>query len=74
MIYGEFGSLSTLPYACYTVRTAYNKLFVTAPRMNEPLIGMLGHNSAISSTGLGTTYANEMNFGMTHAPGAGFIA
>ena len=36
---------------------------------------VLGHDSALKgSTGLGTTLANDMNFGMKHAPGAGLIA
>ena len=36
--------------------------------------GVLGHDSALSGyTGPGTTWANEMNFGMEHAPGAGSL-
>ena len=38
------------------------------------MIGVLSHDSALSRyTGPGTTWANEMNFVMTHAPGAGSI-
>ena len=34
--------------------------------------GVLGHNSTLLDyTGPGTTWANEMNFVMIHAPGAG---
>ena len=34
-----------------------------------------GHDSALQGyTGPGTTWDNEMNFGMKHAPGAGSIA
>ena len=38
-----------------------------------------GHDAAMDNTilyytGPGTTWANEMNFGMNHAPGAGLIA
>ena len=36
--------------------------------------GVLGHDFALSHTGLGTTWANEMNFTMNHAPGVGLIA
>ena len=36
--------------------------------------GVLGHNAALQGyTGPGTTLANEMNFGMNHAPGTGSI-
>ena len=34
---------------------------------------VLGHNSALVYW-VGTTWANEMNFVMNHAPGAGSIA
>ena len=35
---------------------------------------VLGHNSALKGyTGLGTNWANEVNFIMNHAPGAGSI-
>ena len=37
--------------------------------------GVLGHNSALEGyTRQGTTWDNEMNFGMNHAPGVGLIA
>ena len=36
--------------------------------------GILGHDSAQGYTGLETTWANEMNSAMYHAPGAGSIA
>ena len=37
--------------------------------------GVLGHDSALQGcTGQGTTWVNEMNFVMDHAPGAGSIA
>ena len=37
--------------------------------------GVLSHDSALQSyTGPGATWANEMNFGMNHAPCAGSIA
>ena len=37
--------------------------------------GVLDHDSALSGyTGPGTTWANEMNFVINHAPGAGSIA
>ena len=36
---------------------------------------VLGDDSALHGyTGPGTTWANEMNFGIKHAPGAGSIA
>ena len=36
--------------------------------------GVLGHNSALYAySGLGTTQANELKFGLKHAPGAGLI-
>ena len=36
--------------------------------------GALGHNSTLQGyTGQGIIWANEMNFGMKHAPGAGLI-
>ena len=40
------------------------------------LNGVLGHDSALVKgyAGLGTNWANEMNFVMKHAPGAGLIA
>ena len=39
------------------------------------MINVLGHDSELHLyTGQGTTWANEMNFGMAHAPGAGSIA
>ena len=38
------------------------------------MIGVLGHDSAMSGyTGLGTTWANETNFVVNLAPGAGLI-
>ena len=38
------------------------------------MISDLGHDSALSGyTGPGTKWANEMNFIMNHAPGAGSI-
>ena len=41
--------------------------------MNE--IGVLGHDSVSQGyTGQDTTWANEINFVMNHAPGAGSIA
>ena len=43
--------------------------------INVYMIGVLGHDSALKGyTGLETTWANEMNFVMHHAPGAGTIA
>ena len=37
--------------------------------------GVLGHDSALKGyTGPGTTWANEMNFMVNHASGAGSIA
>ena len=47
------------------------------PPLTDTEIGMmfLHHNLALQDyTGLGTTLANEMNFGIKHAPGAGLIA
>ena len=42
---------------------------------NDEMIGVLGHDSALYGyTGLGTTWANDMNFVMNHALGAGLIA
>ena len=39
------------------------------------MIGFLGHDSALKGkTGPETTWANEMNFVLNHAPGAGSIA
>ena len=39
------------------------------------LLVLLGHDSALLGyAGPGTTWANEMNFVMNHAPGAGSIA
>ena len=39
------------------------------------MIGVFGHDSALYTyTGLGTTWANETNHGMNHAPGAELIA
>ena len=39
------------------------------------MIGVLGHDSALSSyTWPETTWANEMNFDMNDAPGAGSMA
>ena len=36
---------------------------------------VLGHDAVLAgSTGKGTTWANEMNFGMNHVPGAEPIA
>ena len=41
--------------------------------MNE-MNGVSGHDSVLYGyTGQGITWANEMNFGMKHAPGAGSI-
>ena len=38
------------------------------------MIRVLGHNSALKGyTGPGTTLANEINFVMNYAPGAGSI-
>ena len=37
--------------------------------------GASGYNSAVKGyTGPGITWANEMNYGLNHAPGAGSIA
>ena len=37
------------------------------------MIDVLGHDFALEGyTGPGTTWSNEMNFVMTHDPGAGF--
>ena len=37
--------------------------------------GVLGYNSALSGyTEQGTIWADKMNFGMNHSPGAGSIA
>ena len=37
--------------------------------------GAPGHDSTLSDhTGLGTTWANQRNFDMNHAPGTGLIA
>ena len=37
--------------------------------------GVVGHDSALEGyTRLGTTWAHEMNFVLSHAPGAGLIA
>ena len=39
--------------------------------LNELMSSVLGNSSALQGyTGPGTTFANEMNFGMNHAPGA----
>ena len=39
------------------------------------IIGVLGHAFALyGCPGPGTTWANEVNFGMNHAPGVGSIA
>ena len=36
---------------------------------------VLGHDSALEGyTGPGTTWVDEMNFGMNHVPGAGSMA
>ena len=34
------------------------------------MIGVLDHDSALSYTGPGSTWSNEMNFVMNHVPGA----
>ena len=41
----------------------------------KEMVGVLGHNSALKGyTGPGTTWADEMNFVLNHAPGAGSLA
>ena len=42
---------------------------------SNEMIGVLGHDSALSGyTGPDKTWADDMNFVMHHAPGAGSIA
>ena len=44
-------------------------------RFRKKLNGVLGHDSVLQSyTGLGTTWANEMDFVTNHAPGVESIA
>ena len=43
--------------------------------VSNEMIGVLGHDSTLCGyTGLGTAWANEMNFVTNHAAGAGSIA
>ena len=50
-------------------------LFMAFKQCNKPTEMNLGHDSALKGfTGPGTTWANEINFVMNHAPGAGSIA
>ena len=44
-------------------------MLISSIKVNELC---LGYN--LLCTGLGTTWANEMNLGVNHAPGAGLIA
>ena len=48
------------------------KEWLVALMRRDEMNGVLGHDSALQSyTGLEKTWANEMNFVMKHAPGAG---
>ena len=48
---------------------------VASPMKWNKLIGVLGHDSALwAYTGPETNWANDINFVMNHAPGAGSIA
>ena len=56
----------------YKINATNKKNNITQDQQNERYVSC--HNSVLQgSTGPGTTWANEMNFGMNHAPGPGSI-
>ena len=54
------------------VKQSINSLSIN--QSSQSINGVLSHSALQGCTGLGTTWANEMNFDVNHAPGAGLIA
>ena len=52
-----------------------NQYHIVLSENENEMNAVLGHKSTLFGyTGPGTTWANEMNFVLNHAPGAGLIA